>query len=41
MGFAMNQVTVLAGAASPYAEVQLATGNFFTGLGVNALAGAA
>jgi predicted permease len=39
MGFATNQVTVLAGAASHYAEVQLVTGNFFTGLGVNALAG--
>ncbi|PYT20584.1 MAG: multidrug ABC transporter substrate-binding protein [Acidobacteria bacterium] len=39
MGFASNQVTVLAGAASHYAEAQLVSGNFFSGLGVNALAG--
>jgi predicted permease len=41
MGFATSQVTVLVGAASHYAEVQLVTGNFFTGLGVNALGGRA
>lgn len=39
MGFVTNRVTVVAGAASHYAEEQLVTGNFFTGLGVPALAG--
>ena len=39
IGFVGYQVTVLAGAASHYAKEELVTGNFFTGLGVTALAG--
>jgi len=39
MGFVSNTVTVISGAASHYAEEELVTGNFFTGLGVTALAG--
>jgi predicted permease len=39
IGFASSRVTVLAGAASHYADAQLVTGNYFTGLGVTALAG--
>ena len=41
MGFASGQVTVLSGAQSHYAEAQLVTGNFFSGLGVTRLAGRA
>jgi predicted permease len=41
MGFASGQVTVLAGAQSHYADAQLVTGNFFSGLGVTPLAGRA
>jgi len=39
MGFVATRGTVIAGAASHYAGVELVTGNFFTGLGVTALAG--
>jgi predicted permease len=39
MGFVSNTVTVISGAASHYANEELVTGNFFTGLGVAALAG--
>lgn len=39
MGFVSNTVTVISGAASHYADEELVTGNFFTGLGVAALAG--
>ncbi|PYT27491.1 MAG: hypothetical protein DMG57_18100, partial [Acidobacteria bacterium] len=39
MGFVRTRVTVNAGAASHYASAELVTGNFFNGLGVNALAG--
>jgi len=39
IGFASNQVTVIAGAASHYADAQLVSGNFFGGLGVTAVAG--
>jgi len=39
MGFVLTGVTVMAGAASHYADEELVTGNFFTGLGVTALAG--
>lgn len=39
MGFVSNRVTVIAGGVSHYAQEQLVTGNFFTGLGVTAIAG--
>jgi predicted permease len=39
MGFASNQVTVIAGAQSHYADAELVTGNFFSSLGVPALGG--
>jgi predicted permease len=39
MGLVSTTVTVISGAASHYAEEELVTGNFFTGLGVTALAG--
>jgi predicted permease len=41
VGFANSDVTVIAGAASHYADAQLVTGNFFSSLGVTALAGRA
>jgi predicted permease len=39
MGFVSTTVTVVAGAAGHYAKEELVTGNFFSGLGVNASAG--
>ncbi len=39
IGFAGSDVTVIAGAASHYADMEYVTGNFFTGLGLTALAG--
>jgi MacB-like protein len=39
IGFAPDQVTVVAGASSHYAEAEFVTGNFFDGLGVTALVG--
>jgi len=39
MGFASSQVTVIAGAESHYADAELVTGNFFSGLGVTPLGG--
>ena len=39
MGFAGADVTVFAGAQSHYAEAEVVTGNFFSGLGVVALGG--
>ncbi len=39
MGLCLTGVTVMAGAESHYADEELVTGNFFTGLGVTALAG--
>src|SRR5690242_7621886 len=39
MGFASSKVTVLAGAESHYADAELVTGNFFSGLGVSTLTG--
>jgi putative ABC transport system permease protein len=38
-GFANSDVTVIAGAVSHYADAQMVTGNFFSSLGVTALAG--
>ncbi len=39
IGFAPSQVTVISGGASHYADAELVTGNFFSGLGVTALGG--
>ncbi len=39
IGFASTDVTVIAGAQSHYANAELVTGNFFSGLGVTALGG--
>lgn len=39
IGFASSRVTVIGGAASHYADAELVTGNFFSGLGVTALGG--
>ncbi len=39
VGFAWAPVTVIAGAASHYADAELVSGNFFTSLGVTALGG--
>lgn len=39
MGFVWSGVTINAGPASHGAAVELVSGNFFTGLGVNAIAG--
>src|SRR5205807_568837 len=39
MGFVDTDVTMMAGGQSHYANAELVTGNFFSGLGVTALAG--